>query len=286
LWRCLLDRVHEELKHEVSNNSQNTHDKILPENDYQDLSKKGNNDPPDPKSQINNEEKIRSKKESIVTDVFEGVLLSRVKCLNCRKESSTRDKFLDLSISIPMRKMNYRWLSSVVYLTDWVGLTTNTVSLEDCMKSFCQTEVLSGGEKFKCEFCKSAHESEKTLSIVKSPEVLCIHVKRFSFDSYFGSKLLDMVVFPLRDFDLAPFFDQSEPFPPNERYNLFAIISHSGSFEGGHYISYCLNSENKLWYEYNDSSVSEVSERTVLNSQAYVIFYQKQDHRGEEICAK
>lgn len=38
---------------------------------------------------------------SIVNEVFEGVLESRVKCLACKKVSVTREPFQDLSLPIP-----------------------------------------------------------------------------------------------------------------------------------------------------------------------------------------
>lgn len=45
------------------------------------------------------------------------------------------------------------------------------------------------------------------------------------------------------------------------------------SNSGGHYIAYCRNNLNNLWYEFDDQSVTEVSESTVQNAEAYVLFY-------------
>lgn len=42
---------------------------------------------------------------------------------------------------------------------------------------------------------------------------------------------------------------------------------------GGHYIAYCRNSVNNLWYEFDDQSVTEVPELCVQNAEAYVLFY-------------
>lgn len=42
---------------------------------------------------------------------------------------------------------------------------------------------------------------------------------------------------------------------------------------GGHYIAYCRNDVNNLWYEFDDQSVTEVSESCVQNAEAYVLFY-------------
>lgn len=36
-------------------------------------------------------------------------------------------------------------------------------------------------------------------------------------------------------------------------YDLFAVVLHTGTLNGGHYTSVALNGEN--WYEFNDSQV-------------------------------
>lgn len=41
----------------------------------------------------------------------------------------------------------------------------------------------------------------------------------------------------------------------------------------GHYIAYCRNNLNNRWYEFDDQSVTEVTESTVQNAEAYVLFY-------------
>lgn len=51
---------------------------------------------------------------------------------------------------------------------------------------------------------------------------------------------------------------------------LYLSLNHC---PGGHYIAYCRNNLNNLWYEFDDQSVTEVSEATVQNAEAYVLFY-------------
>jgi len=49
-------------------------------------------------------------------------------------------------------------------------------------------------------------------------------------------------------------------------YELYGVISHSGSMRGGHYVSYvsrCIKGK-KQWYYISDGSVSEVNEERVL----------------------
>ncbi|KAK5638365.1 hypothetical protein RI129_012660 [Pyrocoelia pectoralis] len=49
------------------------------------------------------------------------------------------------------------------------------------------------------------------------------------------------------------------------KYQLYAVVSHSGLLNGGHYISYACN-PNGHWYCYNDSSCREVPTETYTNS--------------------
>ena len=50
-----------------------------------------------------------------------------------------------------------------------------------------------------------------------------------------------------------------------------------GSMGGGHYISYVkYNYKGKTWwFKMSDSSVREASQEEVLNSEAYILFYQR-----------
>lgn len=44
-------------------------------------------------------------------------------------------------------------------------------------------------------------------------------------------------------------------------YELFSVMIHSGSASGGHYYAMIKNLETKAWYCFNDTQVSEVSQR-------------------------
>lgn len=61
-------------------------------------------------------------------------------------------------------------------------------------------------------------------------------------------------------------------------YDLFAVILHSGALNGGHYTSLAKNRET--WYEFNDKFVIQLQkneERKIINSNAYILFYQKRN---------
>lgn len=90
----------------------------------------------------------------------------------------------------------------------------------------------------------------------------------------------------LRDFHEHHLKDNQDPLELS--YRLYAVISHSGMLNGGHYIAYACNPNNS-WYCYNDSSCREVTSAHVNNdndtlmhptpridsSSAYILFYER-----------
>eukprot|EP01121_Diplochlamys_sp_Union-15-3_P022501 TRINITY_DN9604_c0_g1_i1.p1 TRINITY_DN9604_c0_g1~~TRINITY_DN9604_c0_g1_i1.p1 ORF type:complete len:781 (-),score=104.18 TRINITY_DN9604_c0_g1_i1:57-2399(-) len=297
--RCILDHLHEMIKNEVKS-STDTHTSVQSKDSSK--AETPNSIKDSTKNQTSSSSKVNQKSEtstkttlstefdSIIANIFSGVLLSRVKCSVCKKFSDTKDKFYDLSLSVPNRKLREKiskrqehlmikdkvqvkdgWFSS---FTNLIGLTTRSVRLEDCLHGFCCSDELSGGDKYKCDHCKILQEATKTFSILQPPEVLCIHIKRFRYDSFFGSKISDHVAFPLEGLDIRPYCSESSS-PDNTLYDLCAVINHRGGLSGGHYVAYCKNKIDQKWYEFDDRVVTEVSESTVKNVEAYVLFFVK-----------
>ncbi len=64
-------------------------------------------------------------------------------------------------------------------------------------------------------------------------------------------------------------------------YDLYGIVNHSGNVGFGHYHAYAQNPRTKKWYDFNDSSVHEISADNLVTSQAYVLFYKR---RNAPVC--
>ena len=64
---------------------------------------------------------------------------------------------------------------------------------------------------------------------------------------------------------------------------MVGVICHHGTAGGGHYTSYGLNNLDQEWYEYDDSYVTKVEAATVMNAEAYVLFYRKNSMRIEPL---
>jgi ubiquitin C-terminal hydrolase len=74
----------------------------------------------------------------------------------------------------------------------------------------------------------------KKLDLWRLPEVLVIHLKRFSYTHFTRNKLETFVDFPISDFDLSAYIsDKSKQ--TNIHYRLYAISNHYGNMGGGHY---------------------------------------------------
>lgn len=79
----------------------------------------------------------------------------------------------------------------------------------------------------------------------------------------------------------ADWFDEAkigDQFNTKHNYELYAVVSHSGSMRGGHYVSYVSRvgeDGEKKWFYISDDSVSETSESRVLDAEAYLLFYHR-----------
>lgn len=117
------------------------------------------------------------------------------------------------------------------------------------------------------------------------PPVLIFCLQRFkSHGTYFKDKLEDNVTFPLEGLDLKPYVISHEDTSGKKvdlTYDLVAVSNHYGSLAYGHYTAYGKNHETGIWYDFNDSSVSQISpdetESTVVSSAAYVLYYIRRD---------
>jgi len=144
--------------------------------------------------------------------------------------------------------------------------------IRDCLNAFFDASELKGDNRYFCSNCKSFQNSLKEMSIVKLPEVLCIHLKRFRFDSYFSTKISRHIAFPLNDLDMSAYLKEVSG---SYHYTLNAIITHYGGAGGGHYVAFAKNAPRNSWFEFNDTRVRPVSADTVLGAEGYVLFYRR-----------
>ncbi|GLT88415.1 hypothetical protein SLE2022_064420 [Rubroshorea leprosula] len=146
-----------------------------------------------------------------------------------------------------------------------------SISLYKCLEGFLQEEPLGLDDMWFCPSCKMHQQANKKLDLWRLPEILIIHLKRFSYSRMLKNKLETFVDFPIQDLDLSNYIAQQNSQPCN-RYRLYAIINHYGGLGGGHYTAF-VNLGHEEWYEFDDGSVRSVPEYSIKTSAAYVLFY-------------
>ncbi|XVF48418.1 hypothetical protein PTKIN_Ptkin03bG0188600 [Pterospermum kingtungense] len=185
--------------------------------------------------------------KSLVHKIFGGRLRSQVKCMQCSYHSNKFDPFLDLSLEI-----------------------VKADSLLKALKNFTAEELLDGGERqYQCQRCKQKVRATKQLTVYNSPHVLTVHLKRFRAYG-FGQKIDRKVVFG-PTLDMKPFVSDSNE--GDLKYTLYGVLVHCGwTTHSGHY--YCfVRTSSGMWYSLDDNRVVQVSERTVMEQKAYMLFY-------------
>ncbi|KAI3969593.1 hypothetical protein MKX01_020154 [Papaver californicum] len=198
--------------------------------------------------------KVNSPKSTttVVKEIFGGELQSQVKCLSCGAESNKIDEIMDISLDL--------------YQTN---------SIKDALQRFFQPEILDESNKYKCDKCKKLVSARKQMSILQSPNILVIQLKRF--EGIFGGKIDRKIAFE-EGLVLSNYLCR-ESQDPHPEYNLFGTIVHSGySPDSGHYYAYIKDAMGR-WYCCNDSHVSPSTVEEVLSEKVYILFFSRVTQR-------
>uniref|UniRef100_A0A8D0L7L3 Ubiquitin carboxyl-terminal hydrolase 16 n=1 Tax=Sphenodon punctatus TaxID=8508 RepID=A0A8D0L7L3_SPHPU len=143
--------------------------------------------------------------------------------------------------------------------------------------------------------------AKKQMLISLAPPILTLHLKRFQQTGFNLQKVNKHIKFP-EVIDLAPFCTTKckNVAEGNTRvpYSLYGVVEHSGTMRSGHYTAYVKmrpannhlsdlvlhgkisqTSENESskgqWFHISDTHVQAVPLSKVLNSQAYLLFYEQ-----------
>jgi ubiquitin carboxyl-terminal hydrolase 4/11/15 len=126
----------------------------------------------------------------------------------------------------------------------------NGITLDDCLNEFGKEEILSEMDTWYCPRCKEHRRASKKFELWKTPDILVMHLKRFSSSAMRRDKLDVFVDFPIEGLDLTSRVIESEE-GKHEVYDLFAVDDHWGGLGGGHYTAFAKNFVDNEWYEYN-----------------------------------
>ncbi|KAG0035190.1 hypothetical protein BGZ82_005377 [Podila clonocystis] len=244
----------------------------------------------------------------VIHKTFAGVLQSDVTCLNCANVTSAFDPILDISLDLrPTRRSKSNGVNKVRGVDE---KNDGPNSLADCLDRYTHPEKL-GTNEYNCSKCgKTGQEATKQLSMKVLPPVLSFQLKRFEH-SMGASKIETKIRFPaqldmtqyttsarkLKKNKLAKLNGGSEsgsPSTPSSNssmssvssnssvlepiptyvYNLFAVINHQGKMDTGHYTAFAKHRGE--WFSLDDHKVTLATQKEVLDSKAYMLFYVKQ----------
>lgn len=148
------------------------------------------------------------------------------------------------------------------------------ISLQDCLDEFTREEKLGEDDLWYCPRCKKHQQATKRFDLWKVPDMLVVHLKRFSNSRTLRDKIDTFVDFPTEGLDLSDMVgerqvakrlaeqgadlqslglkDLDEPLI----YDLYAVDEHLGGLGGGHYRAYAQNHVTQTWHHFDDSYVT------------------------------
>lgn len=237
------------------------------------------------------------REKSYISQLFAGQHASRLRCTTCQNTSTTYEAFYSISVEIPH---------------------SGRGDINECLRSYCQEEMLSGDEVWKCSYCKCEREATKQITITRAPQVLVIHFKRFSASKTESARKVHTPIhFPLHGLNIEPYMAPGPPqLPPTiplkhppmggysngindldsspddpattppYLYDAYAVMRHLGSSgNGGHYISLVRDAARGCWRKFDDERATDFDPRSLKqeqrlqNEQAYLVFYARSGAR-------
>merc|ERR1711933_669128 len=149
------------------------------------------------------------------------------------------------------------------------------VALSSCMNAFTEEETLSEDNMWYCSKCKEFKMAKKKIDLWRVPDLLVIHLKRFSYTRHYRNKITTLVDFPLKGFDIKDWISPSCDLKQETKYELYGASMHSGGLGGGHYTAYAKSLVEQSWFYLNDSSASSARAEDAQSPAAYLLFYQR-----------
>lgn len=207
---------------------------------------------------LNTGRTLNGKKKDFVEQLFLGTILSRTRCLECEKASEKHEEFLE--VSVPLKKAAYHSKNSDGEGSDLENEdASDRNTLISFISSFSEVEKLQGDNKYYCDSCCNYVEADRSLHYETLPDILTVHLKRFSASSELGlmCKINDHVDVPL-SLPCLLYKCHKNCCRQDHRYTLFGIITHAGyTISSGHYVAYVKTSASALTWHFPSNGQRE-----------------------------
>ena len=219
---------------------------------------------------------------------FSFFLDSREYCPLCQNKEENYCEFNNefVRIGYIFKKLNYKPILFVIGFTKKKllkrsiklpdKLNNGLFFLNDCLKLFCEEELLNSDNKWYCNVCKQHKTAKKQIRLFKLPNYLIIQLKKFKnttgfFNSSHEKKDI-FIKYPLHNLDLSKYVEDKAG--NKQKYDLYAVIQHHGEISEGHYTAIC--KINDIWVLFNDSQLSQINNPVTYD--AYLLFYRKSEN--------
>jgi ubiquitin carboxyl-terminal hydrolase 7 len=177
--------------------------------------------------------------DGIIPKLFEGKMISYVKCKHIDYESRRVEGFYDIQLNIKGKK-----------------------DIIESFKEYITVETLDGENKYDAGKY-GLQEAQKGVIFEKFPPVLHLHLMRFQYDPQTDSniKINDKFEF-FEKIELDEFLEKEESTPA--LYLLHAVLVHSGDNHGGHYVVFINPKLDGNWFKFDDEVVSRCTRKDAI----------------------
>ncbi|VVC28128.1 Hypothetical protein CINCED_3A010424 [Cinara cedri] len=236
---------------------------------------------------LRGDKKSTDKNQNIKPPPFLGYLSNNIECSLCNHKSSLNyEKFYVISLNLPERSQF-------------------KIELTNILEQYIKNEKLENLPCINCDKNCTITDGKsyiKSVKFGKLPCCLCLHLVRTQYSKDRPLKRKDYVEFPeyLHMDKYTTVYDQlsklrqsREKSEPIERlrgnkyiYRLKAVIVHVGEHNAGHFSTYRRGitadhtrhrCSDTRWFFTSDTHIEEVTLQQVLQSVAYMLFYEKCD---------
>ena len=202
---------------------------------------------------------------SIISDLFYGVLGITNKCIRCNQIKYNFQVYN--CVEFPLEKINQFYFS--IGKRNNYNMNNNKnpdIDLYECFNYLNSFELMSGDNQIYCNNCHCLCDSYYQSNLFSSPNYLIINLNRGK-----GAVYECKVNFP----EQLNLYNYIEYKSSNLQFELYAVICHIGeSSMEGHFVAYCKNRLDKKWYLYNDAFVNLCENPCEYQKgMAYILFY-------------
>lgn len=169
--------------------------------------------------------------EGTIPKLFEGKMISFIRCKHVDCSSSRNEPFYDIQLNIKGKR-----------------------NIHESFKDYVAVETLDGDNKYDAGDL-GMQAAEKGITFEHFPPVLHLHLLRFQYDPSADTnvKINDRFEFP-EHLNLDEYLKEKESTPAT--YTLHAVLVHSGDNHGGHYVVFINPKGDGKWCKFDDDVVS------------------------------